>query len=153
MSDSTIPAVLDALMTRLTTAMGDGVQVIYGPKPATPGPTPGSIVCVGGVDFTADPSTFGAGLPADETYEVTLTYEVSVTGTDQRAAAVAVLALYAAGTAALRPVSGDETLGVSGVLYARPTGRGRLVHASDARTLAVGRSAAIPSVVQVMGVI
>ena len=140
-----------ALVARIDTATAADVQVMYGSK--VPGPTLGSIVSVGDITFNSTPGTFGDGEPEDESYNVAVVCEVTVPAGTQQQATEAALALHSIVKTALRPANLDETLGVAGVLWARPTGAGRVVESTDAKVLAAGHSTAVYSTVQVMAVI
>lgn len=140
-----------ALVARIDAATASDVQVMYGSK--VPGPTLGSIVSVGDITFNSEPGTFGDGEPEDESYDVSYVCEVTIPGGTQQQATEAALALHSVVKSSLRPANRDETLGVAGVLWARPTTAGRVVEATDAKTLAAGRSTAVHSAVRVMAVI
>jgi hypothetical protein len=156
--DTTMGPVLAALETLWGTAFAadDTVQVIYGPR-VTKTVTRQTILTIGtSIDFEPTVSTFGdAGQleHEDELYDVACVIEATVTGTDQHAATGAALAAYATARRALAAAAPDETLGVSGVLWARVLGRGRVAPAVDVRTIQAGRSAYVTFAVRVQGVL
>jgi hypothetical protein len=138
---STMLAAGDRVFSLLVEAFAgqDDTAVIYGPI-GTVTFTPGRVVRVGNIVFGGAVSTFGDGL--DETYDIEVVCEATLAGTDQRAAAAAAGQLYDTAMSAL--TTGPDNLSIPGVMWARPTGRGEIRHAQDARTLAQGRSTAIP---------
>lgn len=113
--------------------------VVYGPI-GTVTFTPGRVVRVGNIVFGTAVSSFGDAL--DESYDLEVVCEATLTGTDQRAATVAACELYDTAMAVLS--AQPDNLSISGVMWARPTGRGEIREAQDARTLTQGRSTAIP---------
>lgn len=138
---STMLATKDRLYALLveTFAGQDDTTVIYGPI-GTVTFTPGRVVRVGNVVFNNAVSTFGDAL--DEGYDVEVVCEATLAGTDQRAATMAAGQLYDQAMAAF--TGGRDDLSVPGLMWARPTGRGEIREAQDARTLSQGRSTAIP---------
>lgn len=138
---STMLAAADRIYSLLKAAFDgqDDTAVLYGPI-GTVTFTPGRVVRVGNITFAPNVSTFGDAL--DEAYDIEIVCEATLTGTDQRAAALAAGQLYDTAMSVL--TTGPDDLGIPGVMWARPTGRGEIRHAQDARTLAQGRSTAIP---------
>lgn len=154
MSGTTMFHVKQACVERVRAAELDGVTVLFGGKVTTTF-TKGSIVSFGDITFTRAPATMTdiiAGEPSlDESYSIDGVIEVCVTGTDQELATQTACELLDTVDALFR--TRDETLGVPGVQYARLSADGRVVEAKDQKTLQVGRSAAIPFTVRVLGLI
>ena len=159
MSYSTISAVLAALETRWATDLATtspGTQVIYGPRIGQV-TTRSTILTIGDVEFTRTPvvmAQFNDQFAEDEPYTIACLAEVFFPGvTDQQVATEAVLAVFTAALTSLQPASGNETLGVPGVLWVRISGPARVVAGKDAATIKQGRSASVPFTVTVQGVL
>jgi hypothetical protein len=150
MNATTMRAVLAALTARWDGDL-EGVDVIYGPRvgKTVTGPR---ILTVGTVSFTSAPSTFGDTFDeqhSDEVYTIACAAEATLRGaTAQETATDAALRIYEAAQVSL--AGPDETLGVPLVLWARMTGSGSVIPATDAATVKTGRSAVVTFSVQVM---
>jgi hypothetical protein len=103
--------------------------VVYGPI-GTVTFTPGRVVRVGNIVFGTAVSSFGDAL--DESYDLEVVCEATLTACQMYDTAMAALSAQ------------PDNLSISGVMWARPTGRGEIREAQDARTLTQGRSTAIP---------
>jgi hypothetical protein len=154
MSSSVIPATLDRLDALFRASAAADVQVIYGSRQVV-GVTKDKVVLVGEVEFINDVADFGD--TQDESFTISCVAEVTISGAKdeagQRQAVAAVMAVYGDAIASIRALAPDESLGVAGLQYARPTGRGRVIHSTSLDVLKRGRGASVPFTITCLGVL
>lgn len=142
---STVGPVKAAVKTLLASTL-TSAQVIYGRR----GPfVKNDLVIVGNARGTVTPATLGPTRKRDEVYLLEVTVLCSRPNTtDQQSVTEAALALYTAAENAIRAHAG-ENLGVTNVMWARPTGDFELVEADDPEVLAKATEAAVTFTVEV----
>jgi hypothetical protein len=142
---STVIAVKAGLVTLFTATVASTVQVLYGPRGTL---TKDDVVSVGKVEGEDLPANLSPSRKQDEVYTIEVIVSCGRRTTNQQTVDELALGIYSSLKDALR-ASSNETLGIAGVFWVRPTGNWSLAESDGPDSGADAATATVKFTIEV----